>query len=76
MPTCLDAFLQWRARRWLAAVLAGLLTFIAIGVPTDLIANPVFGRGVTQTDWAFSVLVVTSVLSGLLFATYVRNEPV
>ena len=74
MPTCLDAFMQWRPRRWLAAVSAAVLTFVLIGIPTDIIANPVFGRGVAQSDWALEVLVVTSILSGLLFATYVRNE--
>lgn len=74
MPTCLDAFLQWRPRRWLAASLMAGLTFLLIGLPTDLISNPLFGRGVAQTDWAFTVLVATSVLSGLLFATYVRND--
>lgn len=75
MPTCLDAFLQWRPRRWLTAVSAAVLTFVVIGIPTDIIANPVFGRGVAQSDWALEVLIVTSILSGLLFATYVRNEP-
>jgi len=75
MPTCLDAFLQWRSRRWLAATLMAAFTMLAIGLPTDVIANPVFGRGEPVTDWALPVLGATAVLSGLLFATYVRNEP-
>lgn len=76
MPTCLEAFMQWKPRRWLAASLMAAFTFVAIGLPTDVIANPVFGRGVALTDWAFGVLAATSLLSGLLFATYVRNESV
>ena len=74
MPTCLDAFLKWRPRRWLAAALMASMTFLIIGLPTDVIPNPLFGRGVPVTDWALGVLAITSVLSGLLFATYVRNE--
>lgn len=52
-----------------------MLTALLIGLPTDVIPNPVFGRPVEVTWWSLPVLVVTSVLAGLLFATYVR-EPV
>ena len=74
MPTCLDALLTWRRRRWLAAAGMALFTFVSIGLVTDVIANPVFGRGVPVTDWAVQVLAATAIVSGLLFATYVRNE--
>jgi hypothetical protein len=61
-----------------AAGVAG--TALAIGLPTDVIPNPVFGRPVPVTWWSVPVLVVTSVLAGLLLATYVRTggaeEPV
>ena len=70
----LSALLTWRPRRWLAAVLGGLATFVLLGVTTAVIPNPVFGRSIAPTDWAMEVLVITSVLSGLLFASYVRNE--
>lgn len=76
MPTCLDALLLWRPRRWLAALGMGLFTFIGIGLTTAVIPNPVFGRGEPVTSWSMPVLLVTSVLSGLVFATYVRNEDV
>jgi len=46
----------------------------AIGLPTDVIPNPVFGRPVDITWWSYPVLVVTAVLSGLLVATYVRRD--
>ncbi len=74
MPTCFDAFLTWRSRRWLAALAMGAFSFLAIGLPTDVIANPVFGRSVPVSDWAMPVLVATAVLSGLVFATYVHND--
>jgi hypothetical protein len=44
-----------------------------VAVPTAMIANPVFGREIGTTAWAWPVLGVTAALSGLLFATYVRE---
>jgi hypothetical protein len=49
------------------------LSALAIGLPTDVIPNPVFGRQGTPVEpWALPVLAMTAVLSGLLFATYVQ----
>ncbi len=62
----------WPARRWAAAVLGAAGTVAVIGLPTVLIPNPVFGRDVPPTWWAWPVLAVTAVLAGLLGATYVR----
>lgn len=67
------ALASWSRRRWLAALGAAVVTGLVIGVPTALIPTPVFGREVPPTAWSWPVLVVTSVLSGLLFATYVRE---
>lgn len=72
----LATLLTWRPRRWAAAAIVALGTFLVLGLPTAVIPNPVFGREIPPTDWAFEVLVITSVLSGLLFATYVRNDTV
>jgi len=65
---------HWPARRWVVAVLAGIAVTLAIGLPTDVIPNPVFSRPVPVTWWSPPVLVITAVLSGLLAATYVRAE--
>ena len=47
---------------------------LAIGLPTDVIPNPVFGRQGTPVEpWAVPVLAITAVLSGLLFATYLQT---
>ncbi len=70
---CLLALLAWPLRRWLIAALAGFITFLVIALPADIIPNPVFGRDVPVTSWALSVTIATSVLSGLLFATYVKT---
>ena len=63
----------WPARRWLVAVLGAFLTIVSIAVPTAMIDNPLFGRSVPVTAWAWPVLLVAAVLSGLLLATYVRH---
>jgi hypothetical protein len=59
-------------RRWGVATVTALVTVVVVGVPTVLIPNPWFGRQVEPTWWAWPVLVVTAMLSGLVTATYVR----
>ncbi|MGA1440962.1 MAG: hypothetical protein ACO4CU_14185 [Ilumatobacteraceae bacterium] len=73
-PPMVAAFRSWTARRWLSAAIAALVTAVLIGVPTDVIPNPVFGRPVDVTWWSYPSLVVTAVLGGLLIATYVRDS--
>lgn len=72
-PLPVEGLRTWGRRRWLAAGVAAVVTALVIGIPTDVIPNPVFGRPVPVTRWSVPVLVVTSVLAGLLFATYVRD---
>jgi len=55
-------------------VTVGLLTYFVIALPTAVIKNPIFGREIAVTDWSNTVIVITSVLTGLLTATYVKNE--
>ena len=64
----------WSTRRWTAALLGALATGLLVGVPTDVIPNPVFGRPVDVTWWSYPVLVATAVFGGLLIATYVRDS--
>lgn len=64
----------WSARRWVVALAAAVLTILVVGVPTVLVPNPWFGRAVPPTWWAWPVLVVTAVLSGLVSATYVSSQ--
>ena len=70
----LEALKGWtRARVWIAAAMASV-SALAIGLPTDVIPNPVFGRQGTPVEpWAIPVLAITAVLSGLLFATYFQD---
>ncbi len=69
-----DGFRSWSVRHAVVAVGAGVLVALAIGLPTDVIPNPVFGRPVPVTWWSYPTLVITAVLGGLLAATYVGSS--
>jgi hypothetical protein len=60
--------------RWHASALAALGSFLLLGLPTELVPNPVFGRQIPAPSWTLPVLVLTAILSGLLLATYVRHD--
>lgn len=64
--------LIWPARRWLVAFAAAAAFVLVVAIPTDLIDTPVFGREVPPTWWAWPSLLMSSLLGGLLVATYVR----
>ena len=64
----------WPRRRWSVAAVAALGTVAVMSSSTAMIPNPVFGRAVPTTWWAWPALIVTGILSGLLTATYVRGS--
>lgn len=68
-----QTILNWPSRRWVVAIVGSVASFLFMALPADIIANPVFGRDVAVTSWAIPVAVVTSVLSGMLMATYVKS---
>lgn len=65
---------EWSLRRWAVAAGAAAASVVLLGAPTAVVPNPVFGRSVPPTAWALPVLLVTSVLAGLLAATYLNDE--
>ncbi len=67
-----SSVVSWPRRRWGVVAVASIATVALVGLSTAMIPNPVFGRAVPTTWWAWPALVVTSVLGGLLAATYVR----
>jgi hypothetical protein len=69
------ALRAWDRRRWLTALAMTAVSVVVVAVPTDLIDTPVFSREVPPTWWSWPALLASSVLAGLLVATYVR-EPV
>lgn len=74
MPNCFTSLLTWGLRRWGVAIGVGFVTFFAIALPTAVVENPIFGREIAVTSWSVTVLVITSILTGLLTATYVKND--
>lgn len=72
-PTALDGLRRWTVRHVVVAIAAAALIALAIGLPTDVIANPIFGRPVPVTWWSYPTLIITALLGGLLAATYVGD---
>lgn len=68
------ALKNWSRQRWFIAILSSVITGLVIALPTAIIENPIFGRDIAVTLWSIPVLLITSILSGMLFATYIRNE--
>ena len=70
-----QALRLWTPRQYATAAVAALGVALLVGVATVLIPNPVFGREIAPVWWNYPVWIVTSLLSGLLMATYVRTGP-
>jgi hypothetical protein len=64
----------WSARQWAAAATVTLLTAVVVGVPTGVVPTPFYTRMTPVLWWNYPVWAVTSVLEGLLIATYVRAK--
>ena len=64
----------WSIRRWITATVSAIVTGLVISIPTAVLENSVFGREIAVTSWSVPVIVITSILSGLLFATYIKND--
>jgi hypothetical protein len=73
VPASLAALRTWPLLRWGVAAASAVAAVLVVGVPTVIVPNPVFGRDVPVTSWAWPVLLVSAVLAGLLTATYVRR---
>jgi hypothetical protein len=64
---------SWTPRHVLVALGSAIAVGALLGTATVLIPNPVFGREIAPVWWNYPVWVATSVLSGMLVATYVRG---
>ena len=56
------------------AAVATVVIAILMGVATVLIPNSLFTRDIPPVWWNYPVWLITSLLAGLLLATYVRTE--
>lgn len=67
---------SWPARKWAVAAAVAVLAALVIGVPTGVVASPFYTRMTPVLWWNYPVWLVSSLLEGLLVATYVRvGEP-
>jgi len=66
-----SVLVAWTGRRWLVAAATSIAFTVLVAIPTDLIDTPLFSREIPPTWWSWPALLVSSVLSGLLTATYV-----
>ncbi len=73
MSTLVSTVRQWPLRRWLVAAVVALLVYVLFALPTALIRSPFFSREIPLTWWSYSVLAISSLLTGLLVATYVAS---
>lgn len=71
----MSALRLWTRRQWTVAILAGVASALFIGFATVLIPNPVFGRDIPPVWWNYPIWIITSVLMGMLVATYVKGTP-
>ena len=67
--------LGWSGRRWTVAAAVFVAFVVIVAIPTDLIDTPVFSREIPPTWWSWPSLLLSSVLGGLLVATYVDASP-
>lgn len=66
------ALARWSSRQWSSAALGTIAIGSVIGLSTVLIPNRWFGREIDSVAWNYPVWIIVSVLSGMLFATYVQ----
>ena len=66
------ALKAWTPRQFIAAGGFSVLFALLIGIPTVMIPNPVFGREIDVLWWNYPVWISSSILAGMLAATYIR----
>lgn len=73
MAQALAAIRHWAPRQWGIAGAVTVVAVVIVAIPTDLLPNPLFRRDVPPQWWAWPALLVSSLLMGLLTATYVAS---
>lgn len=73
MTTIVSNLRQWTARRWLVGAGVAAAVYVVVAIPTVLIPNSFFSREIPPTWWSYAALAVSSVLTGLLAASYVAS---
>jgi len=63
----------WSALRWVVAATVTLLTALLIGIPTGIVGTSFYTRMTPVLWWNYPIWAVSSLLTGLVAATYIRT---
>ncbi len=63
---------SWGWQRWAVAALGAAGAALAIGIPTGIVETPFYTRMMPVLPWNYPVWLASSLLMGLVIATYVR----
>lgn len=72
-PRARDAMRAWTLRQWVVVAVSTTATATVTAVTTAVVPTPWFWRAIPTPVWAYPVLGLVAVLSGLVTATYVRS---
>lgn len=72
MTLAAQALRSWTPRQIIVATIAATAVGLLVGIATVLVPNSLFSREIPPVWWNYPVWILTSVLSGMLLATYVR----
>ena len=64
---------RWPAVRWIVATAGAALTALVVGIPSGVIGSSFYHRMTPVLWWNYPIWIVTSILTGLIMATYVRS---
>lgn len=68
----LRALRLWTPRQILVAAASAMGVGIVLGIATVLIPNDLFTRDIPPVWWNYPVWIATSIMTGMLIATYIR----
>lgn len=72
LTLAIQALRFWRSRQIITALVAAIVVAVVIGIATVLIPNPLFARDIPPVWWNYPVWILTSLLTGVLIASYIR----
>jgi len=73
LAAALSALRAWPLRRWVIAALVTVAIAVVMGVPTDVVPNPLYRRMTPVVWWNYPIWGLSAVLVGLIAATHVRT---